>query len=199
MEKPLHLGGCGVRVGEAANPGPAVVVVANVTSLKRAWAKLLTAEADLLVVQEVRCTAAELQEMARRQICQVVYGAEVDECVLVAAFAWQGVLQKISKRPSGTAHHFKWQMGGQHLTVRSGFLQGATRQEKDHLEMVLADWLEAAEEAGEPTMVVGDFNATRDELDISQWGEAAGWYELDGLQQPATAGRAEGCRGAWTG
>ncbi len=60
-------------------------------------------------------------------------------------------------------------------------MQGATRQEKDHLEMVLAEWPEAAEEAGEPTMVVGDFNATRVELDISRWCEAASWCELLGL------------------
>jgi hypothetical protein len=36
LDKLLHLGGRGVRVGEAANPGPATVVIANVTSLKRA-------------------------------------------------------------------------------------------------------------------------------------------------------------------
>ncbi len=87
-----------------------MVAVANASSLKGAWAKLLAAEADLLVVQEARCTAAELREMARQQRCQVVYGAEVDGCVLAAAIAWQGALQKIGKRPSGTAHHFKWQM-----------------------------------------------------------------------------------------
>ncbi len=46
-------------------------------------------------------------------------------------------------------------------------LQGATRQEKDHWETVLAEWLEAAEIAVEPTMVGGDLNAIRDELDIS--------------------------------
>ena len=79
-----------MRIGEAGNPGPAKVIVANVTSLKGAWVKLLTAGTDLLVVQEARCTAAELQEMARRQKCQLVYGAEVDGCILVAAFARQG-------------------------------------------------------------------------------------------------------------
>ena len=35
-------------------------------------------------------------------------------------------------------------------------------------------------------MIVGDFNSTRDELDISRWFEAAGWCELGGLRQPAT-------------
>ncbi len=133
------------------------MVVANVTSLKGGWVKLFTAEADLLVVQEARCAAAELKTMARQQNCQVVYGAEVDGCVLVAAFAWQVVLQKIGMCPNGTAHHFKWRMGGQRLTVRNGYMQGATRQEKDHLKMVDAEWLETAEEAGEPTAVVGDF------------------------------------------
>ncbi len=81
--------------------------------------------ADLLVIQEAHCAAAELQEMARRQKCQVVYGAEADGCVLVAAFTWQGVLRKVC--PSGTAHHFKWQMCGYCLAVRSGYLQGTTR------------------------------------------------------------------------
>ena len=55
-----------------------------------AWQKLLMAKADLLVVQEARCTAAELKEMARQQKGQVVYGAEVEGRVLVAALAWQG-------------------------------------------------------------------------------------------------------------
>ncbi len=63
------------------------MAVANLTSLKGAWAKLLTAEADLLVVQEARCTAAEIKEMARQQKFQVVFGTEVEGCVLVAAFA----------------------------------------------------------------------------------------------------------------
>ncbi len=85
LEAPLHLGGRGVRVGEAANPGPATVVFAKATSLKGAWAKLLTAEAVLLEVQEARCTAAELTTMARQQNRQVVYGAEIDGRVLVAS------------------------------------------------------------------------------------------------------------------
>ncbi len=87
LEKLLHLGGRGVRAAEAANPGPATVVVANVTSPKGACTKLLTPGADLLVAQEARCAAVELKEMARQQECQVVYAAEVDGCVLVAAFA----------------------------------------------------------------------------------------------------------------
>ncbi len=126
------------------------------------------------MAQEARCAAAELETMARQQRRQVVYGAEVDGCVLVAVITGPRVLLNIGKCPSSTAHHFKWQTGGQHLMVRNGYLQGATRQEKDHLGMVLAEWLEAAEEAGEPTKVVGDFNATRDELDVSRWYEAAG-------------------------
>ena len=77
-------------------------------------------------------------------------------------------------------------MGGQLLSISNAYMQGATRQEKDQLESVLAGWLEAAEESGEPCMIVGDFNSTRDELDISRWCEAAGWYELGGLRQPAT-------------
>jgi hypothetical protein len=105
-----------------------MVAVANVTSLKGAWAKLLTAQADLLVAEEARCTAAELKTMARQQNCQVVYGAEVDGC---AAFAWQGALWKIGKFPSGAAHHFKWQMGGQRLTVWSGYVQAAALQLDD--------------------------------------------------------------------
>ncbi len=52
--------------------------------------------------------------------------------------------------------------------------------------MVLAEWLEPAEQAAEPTMVVGDSNATHGELDVSRWYEAAGWYELGGSQQPTT-------------
>ena len=108
------------------------MIVANVTSLKGAWVKLLTAGADLLVVQEARCTAAELTDLAKQQNCQVVSGAEVEGVVLVAAFAWQGVLRKGHKCPSGTAHHFTWQMGGQHLAISNAYMQGATRQEKDH-------------------------------------------------------------------
>jgi hypothetical protein len=102
------LQGRGGRVGEAANPGPATVVVANVTSLKGAWAKLLTAESDLLVVQEARCTAAELETMARQQNRQAVYGAEVDGCV------WsQPLLGKEGCRRSASAQA-AW------LTISSG-------------------------------------------------------------------------------
>ncbi len=74
---------------------------------------------------------------------------------------WQHSSKKERCRNSASAQaDFNWQMGGQCLTVRSGYLQGATRQEKDHVQMVLAERLEAAEEAGEFTMVVRDFNAT---------------------------------------
>ncbi len=59
------------------------MIVANVTSLKGAWVKLLTAGADLLVVQQARCTAAELTDLARPQNCQVVFGAEVEGVVLL--------------------------------------------------------------------------------------------------------------------
>ncbi len=152
-----------------------------------ARSKLPTAEADLLVVQEARCTAAELEALAMQQPCQVVYRSEVGGTVLVAAFAWKGALQRIEKCPSGTVHHFRWQVVGQYMFVRSGYLPRATRREKDHLALVLAEWLDAAEGSSEPTMIVGDFNATRDELDISRWLEAAGWYELGDMQQPATA------------
>ncbi len=98
----------------------------------------------MVVAQEARCSAAELEDLARQQNCQVVYAAEVVGIVLEAAFAWQGVLQKGGKCPSGTAHHCKWQMGGQSLAIRSANMQGATRQEKDHPESVLAEWFEAA-------------------------------------------------------
>ncbi len=47
-------------------------------------------------------------------------------------------------------------------------MRGATREEKGHLEIALAERVEASVEAGEPTMVVGGFNAFRDELDISR-------------------------------
>ncbi len=77
--------------------------MANVTSLKGAWQKLLTAEADLLVMQEVRCTADELETMAKKPKCQVVSGAEVERNKLVAAFAWKGMLKRLAKCPSGTA------------------------------------------------------------------------------------------------
>ena len=54
------------RIGEAANPGPVRVASANCTSIKGAWRKLLQVKADLLMLQEVRCEAKELQELARR-------------------------------------------------------------------------------------------------------------------------------------
>ena len=96
---------------------------ANCTSLKGAWPKLLTTKADLLILQEVRCTAMELQAMASKAKVQVVFGEEVQGTILVAAFAWSGSLQKISKCPTGQAHHFLWRMGGQSLHVRNGYFQ----------------------------------------------------------------------------
>ncbi len=44
--------------------GPATVLVANVTSLKGAWKTLRLKQVDLLILQEVRMGAAELQKIA---------------------------------------------------------------------------------------------------------------------------------------
>ena len=124
----------GGRIGEAANPGPAQVVSANCTSIKgatgqRNWEKLTSIKPDLLILQEVRCSVSELAEMARKAGCQVVYGEELEGMVLVAAFAWTGALQKISRSPTGLSHHFQRKIGGQSLHVRNGYFQGATAQE----------------------------------------------------------------------
>ena len=191
--------GRGVRVGEADNPGPSRVVVANVTSIKGAWQKVASLGAELLVLQEVRCTLKELEEIAVKAKAQVVCGREVDGKVLVAALAWAGELQHVAGCPSGQSHHFKWRLGKRSIDVRNGYYQGGTREEKDLLENVLGEWLEAAELAGEPALVCGDFNATRDELDITRWYDAAGWYELGGEEQPPTClpGRGQPRRLDW--
>ena len=73
----------GVRIGEVANPGPpALVATANVTSLKGAWKKVASLGAELLLLQEVRCTVQELQEIATQARAQVVHGQVVDGKVL---------------------------------------------------------------------------------------------------------------------
>ena len=171
-----QVAGCkGGRIGEAANPGPAKVLSANCTSLKGAWKKLVAAKPDLLILQEVRCSTSELAELARQEGCQVVYGEELEGTVLVAAFAWTGALQKISRSPTGLSHHFQWKVGGQSLHVHNGYFQGATAQERQLTDGELTEWLEQAELAGEPTLIAGDFKATRSELEVSRWFEAAGW------------------------
>jgi hypothetical protein len=147
---------------------------------------LVAAKPDLLILQEVRCSTSELAELARQEACQVVFGEEVEGGVLVAAFAWAGSLQKISRCPTGQSHHFTWQMGSQKLQVRNGYFQGAVAQDRQFAEAELASWLEQAELSGEPTLVAGDFNAVQSELEASCWYEAAGWFELGGPQQPAT-------------
>ncbi len=63
-------------------------------------------------------------DTARKARCQVAYGEEVDDEILVAAFAWIWGLQKLSKRPIGQAHHFRWKVGSQSLCVRNGYHQG---------------------------------------------------------------------------
>jgi len=146
----------------------------------------LEVKADLLMLQEVRCGTAELQELAKRANCQVVYGDEVDGMVLVAAFAWVGALTKISKCPTGASHHFRWNVGGQAIHVRNAYFQSSVAQEREAAERSLEDWLEEAEVSGEPALVVGDFNATRDEVAATRWYDAVGWYELGGAKQPAT-------------
>ncbi len=60
--------------------------------------------------------------MASKAICQAVFGEEVQGTILAAAFAWSGALQKISKRPTGQAHHFKWSMGSQPKPAHQGRL-----------------------------------------------------------------------------
>ena len=174
----LHVGGCGQRHGEARQPGPCKVTSCNVTSLKGAWSKLLTTKADLLVVQEARAKSEELREWARVQGCQVVHGLEVGGVVLVAAFAWTGNLHKLSKDPDGTAHHFRWQVGNQHVVIRNGYMQGSTTADKDRLEQTLEAWLEEAAVSGEPTLILGDFNATKSELGVTKWLDLSGWHDL---------------------
>ena len=80
-------------------------------------------QAGLAVLQEVRCNASELSEMARKAGRQVVYGEEFEGTVLVAAFAWTRALQKISRSPTGLSHHFQWKVGGQSLHVRNGYFR----------------------------------------------------------------------------
>ena len=63
--------------------------------------------------------------MASKAGCQVVYGEELEGMVLVAAFAWTGALQKISRSPTGLSHHCQWKIGGQSLHVRNGYFQGS--------------------------------------------------------------------------
>ena len=137
--KCCQVAGCkGGRIGEAANPGPAKVLSANCTSLKGAWKKLVAAKPDLLILQEVRCSTSELAELARQEGCQVVYGEELGGGVLVAACAWAGSLQKISRCPTGQSHHFTWQMGSQKQKVRDGYFQGAVLQDRQFAEAELA-------------------------------------------------------------
>ena len=106
--------------------------------------------------------------MAGKAKCQVVYGEEVQGVILVAAFAWSGALQKISRSPTGLSHHFQWKVGGQSLHVRNGYFQGATAQERQLTDGELTEWLEQAQLAGEPMLIAGDFNATRSELEVSR-------------------------------
>ena len=77
-------------------------------------------------------------------------------------------------------------MGGQQMSIRNRYFQRGTQQHRDASDQVLAEWLEAAEASGEPTLIAGDFNATQAELPVSMWFAAAGWQELGGLEQPAT-------------
>ena len=169
------------NIGEAAN-----ILAANVTSLPGAWKAMRLEEADLLIFQEVRMETAALRKLAADARYQVVHGAEVEGEILVAVMARQGHLTKLTACPSGRAHHCRWQMGGQHVCIRNGYYQGGTQGDRDAADQVLAEWLEAAEETGEPTLIAGDFNATQAELSVSRWFAAAGWQELGGLQQPPT-------------
>ena len=66
--------------------GPATVLVANITSLKRAWQTLRLEQADLLILPEARMGAAELHKLAAEANCQVVHGEEIDGEILVAVF-----------------------------------------------------------------------------------------------------------------
>ena len=143
-------------------------------------------QADLFILQEVRLCAVELHKLAAEANYQVVHGEEVQGEILVAVLACKVTLSKIGKCPTGQAHHCRWKMGGQQMSIRSGYFQGGTQQHRDASDQVLAEWLEAAEVSGEPTLIAGDFNGTQAELPVSMWFAAAGWQELGGLEQPAT-------------
>ena len=130
--------------------------------------------------------SAALHKLAADAGCQLVHGDEVEGEILVAVLARQGSLTKVAACPSGQTHRCRWQMGGQHLHIRNGYYQGGAQCDRDASDLVFAEWLEAAEVSGEPTLIAGDFNATQAELPISRWFTAAGWQELGGLRQPAT-------------
>ena len=88
--------------------GPATVLVANITSFKGAWQTLRLEQVDLLILQEVRMGAAELQKLAAEANCQVVYGEALEGEILVAVLARTGTLTKVATCPSGQAHHCRW-------------------------------------------------------------------------------------------
>ena len=73
-------------------------------------------------------SAVELHKLAAAANCQLVHGEEVEGEILVAVLAWKGSLAKVAKCPSGQAqaHHCRWQMGGQHMSILNGYLQGGT-------------------------------------------------------------------------
>ncbi len=127
-----------------------------------------------------------MQGFAQQSNAHVVFGSEVEGKVLVAAFARKGELQRLGRSPDGCSHRFTWKLGHQCIRVRNAYLQGWTQEEKDNLEHVLEKWLEQAEGEGEPSLIVGDFNTTCDEVCATRWFEAAGLYELGGQLQPAT-------------
>ena len=80
-----------------------------------------------------------MHKLAAKANCQVVHGEEVQGEILVAVLACNGTSSKIGKCPTGQAHHCRWKMGGQQMSIQSGFLQGGTQQHRDASDQNLAE------------------------------------------------------------
>ena len=162
----------GVRVGEAALPGPEPlrVLVANVTSWAAGWRGLTVAGADVYCVQEARITAERLESArsaARRRGLVLQPGEASEDGLRLLAFAHHPGTYLRSPCISGidraqaTRMQYAVVHAGRHRALHIvqlyGYADGpAATQDNERLVFAALAWLRSLGDV--PALLVGDFN-----------------------------------------
>ena len=183
-----------MRIGEAANPGP-IVLVANVTSMASAWCDLVALKWDVAMIQEARVGPNHRVMSEAREARIGVFLGPLDEdgVALVAFLVRQGHATNIAECQHLRCTGLLWQHFGC-TPIRLYNLYGdATGSLDGKLETgaLARSALVDAEGAGAvPSVLAGDFNMTFAELPCLHALVASNWHDLG---SSVTSAPSHGC------
>ena len=185
---------CGVRFGEAANPGhPHLrLLVANVTSWRGSWRGLVAAGADVYCVQEARVpddngSVAAAVDGARRRGLRMQLGAAGDGTHLLAFVHREGLhglravgMVGLAPEQARRLQYAVLHLGGHralHIVQVYGHADGlAAADDNEALLIAAVSWLRSL--GGVPALLVGDFNLVLRGTSVEPLLAMAGWRDL---------------------